>query len=181
MPARDLSFRMVLQMCAPLKSGNFILRRIRSGRLARVASKHSLPFNAPNTSYPAPLSSRVASSRGPGSPSTTRICVVFSIIAHFPAWKLSKSLAAPILNLICRRCGLPSHPMSQTMTLADKNEAPTGQAAAAQTHLLAWSDRFVRRHIGPDAEAVGQMLDFCGYPDLAALIDAAVQIGRAHV
>ena len=60
------------------------------------------------------------------------------------------------------------------MTLADKNEAATGQAAAAQTPLLAWSDRFVRRHIGPDAESVGQMLNVCGYPNLDALIDAAV-------
>ena len=39
---------------------------------------------------------------------------------------------------------------------------------------LAWSDRFVNRHIGPDATEVRQMLAACGFASLDALIDAAV-------
>ncbi len=39
---------------------------------------------------------------------------------------------------------------------------------------FAHPDRFVSRHIGPDAEAQARMLGVLGYPSLAALIDAAV-------
>ena len=53
---------------------------------------------------------------------------------------------------------------------ADRKSQPDG----ADTQLFAWSDRFVRRHIGPDAEQTRQMLQLCGFPDLGALTDAAV-------
>ena len=39
---------------------------------------------------------------------------------------------------------------------------------------FAWSDRFVRRHIGPDAEQTRQMLELCGFESLDALADGAV-------
>jgi glycine dehydrogenase len=53
---------------------------------------------------------------------------------------------------------------------ADRKSQPDGN----DTQLFAWSDRFVRRHIGPDAEQTRQMLQECGFPDLEALTNAAV-------
>ncbi len=64
--------------------------------------------------------------------------------------------------------------MSQIMTLPSGDEPGTAPAASTQTHLLAWSDRFVRRHIGPDAAEVRHMSEACGFSDLDALIDTAV-------
>jgi len=40
--------------------------------------------------------------------------------------------------------------------------------------LLAPSDTFARRHLGPDAAAIAEMLQLLGQPSLAALVDAAV-------
>jgi glycine dehydrogenase len=40
--------------------------------------------------------------------------------------------------------------------------------------LLAPSDTFARRHLGPDAAATAEMLQLLGQPSLAALVDAAV-------
>ena len=39
---------------------------------------------------------------------------------------------------------------------------------------FAWSDRFVRRHIGPQPEAIRSMLETCGLSSLSALTDAAI-------
>jgi glycine dehydrogenase len=41
-------------------------------------------------------------------------------------------------------------------------------------NLFAWSDRFVDRHIGPNAAEIAEMLGVCGFKTLDALIDAAV-------
>src|ERR1043166_8458487 len=45
---------------------------------------------------------------------------------------------------------------------------------AQPANPFAWSDRFVRRHIGPDAAQMAQMLATCGFESLDGLIDAAV-------
>ncbi|MBI1839802.1 MAG: glycine dehydrogenase (aminomethyl-transferring), partial [Verrucomicrobia bacterium] len=50
--------------------------------------------------------------------------------------------------------------------------SPTGMNAVPNP--FAWSDRFVRRHIGPQPDAVRAMLEACGLPSLAALSEAAV-------
>src|SRR6266702_2306428 len=67
--------------------------------------------------------------------------------------------------------------MSQTSSLApDNSKVPPGGAAPPSDHpsLIPWSDRFVRRHIGPSQADIQQMLAVCGFPSLDALIDAAV-------
>src|SRR6266852_1521211 len=67
--------------------------------------------------------------------------------------------------------------MSPTSSVAaDKSKIPRMGASAAseQLSLFPWSDRFVRRHIGPSQADIQQMLAVCGFPSLDALIDAAV-------
>src|SRR6266481_150479 len=67
--------------------------------------------------------------------------------------------------------------MSQTSSLApDNSKVPPGGAAppSEQPGIFPWSDRFVRRHIGPSEADIQQMLAVCGFPSLDALIDAAV-------
>src|SRR5687768_7446515 len=51
---------------------------------------------------------------------------------------------------------------------------PKTHGAADKTQPFAWSDRFVRRHIGPDEEQTRAMLEVCGFRDLDALADATV-------
>ena len=61
--------------------------------------------------------------------------------------------------------------MSEMLTAsADRKNQP----GAGNSQLFAWSDRFVRRHIGPDAEQTRAMLDRCGFPSLDALAEATV-------
>jgi glycine dehydrogenase len=61
--------------------------------------------------------------------------------------------------------------MSDMLTApADRKSQPTPGGPQA----FAWSDRFVRRHIGPDPEEARQMLEICGFPTLDGLADAAV-------
>ena len=43
-----------------------------------------------------------------------------------------------------------------------------------QANVFAWSDRFVQRHIGPNAADVNEMLGTCGFNTLDSLIDAVV-------
>src|SRR3954470_7954642 len=66
--------------------------------------------------------------------------------------------------------------MSETLTAARKSKSAAGSAAPAQanTNVFAWSDRFVNRHIGPNAADLQEMLKICGFKSLEALIDAAV-------
>src|SRR5712692_150640 len=67
--------------------------------------------------------------------------------------------------------------MSQTSSLAaDKSKVSPGGGSppSEQPGIFAWSDRFVRRHIGPSEADIQQMLAVCGFPSLDALIDAAV-------
>ena len=45
---------------------------------------------------------------------------------------------------------------------------------AAATNPLAWTDRFLHRHIGPNAAEAAAMLKVCGYPSLDAMIDVTV-------
>src|SRR5688572_9456280 len=45
---------------------------------------------------------------------------------------------------------------------------------AASAHPLAWTDRFVHRHIGPNAAETAAMLKTCGFVSLDEMIDAAV-------
>src|SRR5438093_5588022 len=54
--------------------------------------------------------------------------------------------------------------MSQTRTPKD----------ASGKGILAWSDRFASRHIGPRPEEIDSMLKTCGFKTLDALSDAAV-------
>jgi glycine dehydrogenase len=61
--------------------------------------------------------------------------------------------------------------MSEMLTApADRQPQPSSDEARA----FAWSDRFVRRHIGPDAVQTRQMLELCGFESLDAVADAAV-------
>src|ERR1041384_5945914 len=46
--------------------------------------------------------------------------------------------------------------------------------ATAKTRPFAWTDRFVNRHIGPNAAEVREMLRVCGFESLDHLIDATV-------
>src|SRR5713101_6435497 len=67
--------------------------------------------------------------------------------------------------------------MSQSSAIAaDKSKVPPSGASppSEQPGLFPWSDRFVRRHIGPSEADIEQMLAVCGFPSLDALIDAAV-------
>ena len=57
------------------------------------------------------------------------------------------------------------------LTLPRNTEAATDTRAAA---LPPHPDQFVRRHIGPGAEATRDMLNLLGYPNLEALIEEAV-------
>src|SRR5258705_2133671 len=61
--------------------------------------------------------------------------------------------------------------MSDMLTAPADRES---QPATDSPQAFAWSDRFVRRHIGPDAQQERQMLEVCGFPTLDALADAAV-------
>jgi len=66
--------------------------------------------------------------------------------------------------------------MSETLSLAaQKKSMPASNSpASGAPGSLAWSDRFVHRHIGPNPEEIRQMLQSCGFPSLDALIDVAV-------
>src|SRR5262249_53623954 len=66
--------------------------------------------------------------------------------------------------------------MSETLTLTPGNK-PAAADRAASSHaaeIFAWTDRFVRRHLGSDAEETRRMLETCGFKTLEGLIDAAV-------
>src|SRR5207245_2531043 len=62
-----------------------------------------------------------------------------------------------------------------TLTLASNTQSAAGDSPAAEaSRLFAWSDRFVRRHIGPQEDDIAKMLETCGFKSLDALIDTAV-------
>lgn len=52
------------------------------------------------------------------------------------------------------------------------NIATSENQPSART--LAWSDRFLNRHIGPDAGQIAEMLQVCGFSSLDAMTDTAV-------
>jgi glycine dehydrogenase len=54
------------------------------------------------------------------------------------------------------------------------SSSPVSSLSSANANTLAHPDRFVNRHIGPDAAAQNTMLGKLGYRSLEALIDAAV-------
>jgi len=57
------------------------------------------------------------------------------------------------------------------------NDAATNgvsENAAAKARTFAWTDRFVNRHIGPNATEVREMLKVVGYDSLDALVEATV-------
>ena len=62
------------------------------------------------------------------------------------------------------------------ITLAPESSAAESAVADGKpaTRPFAWSDRFVNRHIGPNAAEVREMLRVCGYESLDQLIDATV-------
>src|SRR5216110_2622629 len=67
--------------------------------------------------------------------------------------------------------------MSEKLTAARSSKGSTLAETGSnpvQTNVFAWSDRFVQRHIGPNAADIKQMLGTCGFSSLDALIDAAV-------
>src|SRR5450432_3765345 len=51
---------------------------------------------------------------------------------------------------------------------------PLPPAPKYEVDPLAPLDTFPRRHLGPDAKEIAEMLDLVGYPSLDALIDIAV-------
>ena len=61
--------------------------------------------------------------------------------------------------------------MSEMLTAPSNVKSPS---AAGHPQSFAWSDRFVRRHIGPDDGQTRQMLELCGFSSLEALADGAV-------
>ena len=70
--------------------------------------------------------------------------------------------------------------MSEKLTPAPgaKSSASSGVSAKSQpSNVFGWSDRFVQRHIGPNAAEVQEMLQSCGFSSLDSLIDAAVPSG----
>src|SRR3954454_7308544 len=66
--------------------------------------------------------------------------------------------------------------MSEKLTAlnAPKNDAGSAGAESSKASAFAWSDRFVQRHIGPNAAEISEMLKTCGFSSLDALIDSAV-------
>src|SRR6266850_2981285 len=66
--------------------------------------------------------------------------------------------------------------MSEKLTAATSPKSSVAASAvpSEKSSLFAWSDRFVQRHIGPNAAEVTEMLKICGFPSLDALIDSAV-------
>ncbi|HXJ58528.1 MAG TPA: aminomethyl-transferring glycine dehydrogenase [Verrucomicrobiae bacterium] len=48
---------------------------------------------------------------------------------------------------------------------------------ASDVNPLPWTDRFVHRHIGPNAEDTAAMLASCGFKSLEQMVDAAVPAG----
>src|SRR5947209_10577081 len=67
--------------------------------------------------------------------------------------------------------------MSETLTLGSNPKSASGGGAAPAADaakLFAWSDRFVRRHIGPQEDEISKMLEVCGFKTIEALIDTAV-------
>jgi glycine dehydrogenase len=61
--------------------------------------------------------------------------------------------------------------MSEMLT-APADRQP--QTSSDEARAFAWSDRFVRRHIGPDSAQTCHMLELCGFQSLDAVADAAV-------
>ena len=67
--------------------------------------------------------------------------------------------------------------MSEKLTAARGAKRPVAAATdpnPVQANVFAWSDRFVQRHIGPNAAEVNEMLRTCGFNALDSLIDAAI-------
>ena len=64
----------------------------------------------------------------------------------------------------------------------DLRPSQTGAANPPYGDWLAHPDRFVRRHLGPDATALQQMLAFCGFSSLddlsEAVVPKAIRLGR---
>ncbi|HEY0456781.1 MAG TPA: glycine dehydrogenase (aminomethyl-transferring), partial [Verrucomicrobiae bacterium] len=65
--------------------------------------------------------------------------------------------------------------------MSEKLRAPLSQkpskphlSASSGSNALAWSDRFITRHIGPSREEMQEMLDVCGFASLDKMIDSAV-------
>src|SRR5438876_4012142 len=67
--------------------------------------------------------------------------------------------------------------MSETLTASSEKEFASAMAEkrdGPSHNLSAWSDRFVRRHVGCNEEQIGQMVETCGFKTLEALIESAV-------
>jgi glycine dehydrogenase len=63
--------------------------------------------------------------------------------------------------------------MFETTLVPDTNSS-TGNDGAMPARPFAWTDRFVHRHIGPNADEVRAMLQVCGFGTLDELIDRTV-------
>ncbi len=64
--------------------------------------------------------------------------------------------------------------MAETTVVHGQTNNSIAVDGAAKQRPFAWTDRFVRRHIGPNATEVRSMLRVCGYESLDQLIDATV-------
>jgi len=63
--------------------------------------------------------------------------------------------------------------MAET-TIAPEETQAQAPGDAAPARPFAWTDRFIQRHIGPNAAEVRDMLKVCGFDSLDALIDTVV-------
>src|SRR5438270_9567208 len=72
--------------------------------------------------------------------------------------------------------------MSEKLKHVSGEKSEAGGRAPVSQNFFAWSDRFVQRHLGPNADETRQMLETCGFKTLDALIDVAVpaQIRLRH-
>src|SRR5947208_9409024 len=64
--------------------------------------------------------------------------------------------------------------MSEKLTPIPASASALHGASAQASGPFAWSDRFVHRHIGPNATEIAEMLKLCGFSTLDNLIDSAV-------
>ena len=64
--------------------------------------------------------------------------------------------------------------MAETTLAPDQNNNAADVNNSPARRPFAWTDRFVNRHIGPNAAEVRAMLQVCGYESLDQLVDATV-------
>lgn len=64
--------------------------------------------------------------------------------------------------------------MVETALAPEQTSNAADVTGTTKARPFAWTDRFVNRHIGPNAAEAREMLRVCGYETLDSLIDATV-------